>query len=147
MRILFLRHAEATSQYENDFNRTLTEYGQKQVREVAKHLSIFELSNFDLAVSPARRTRETLELLCESLEIEAKYQTNDSLYSSDVNKYLDAIRESASENLLIVGHNPAISEAASTLSSLAISLNTAGWVLIDFDLKTSLGMVIHQSDL
>ena len=146
MKILFLRHAEAISQYEDDFNRPLTESGQKQVREVAKHLSIFDLSSFDLAVSPARRTRETLDLLCDSLKIESKYQTHDSLYSSDVNQYLDAIRESTSENLLIVGHNPAISEALSTLSSMTISLKTAGWVLIDFDLKTSLGAVILQSD-
>lgn len=118
-----------------------------QVRDVAEQLSVFDLSNFDIAVSPARRTRETLEVLCESVQIEAKYQTNDFLYTSDGNKYLDAIRESTSENLLIVGHNPAISEAASTLSSSAISLTTAGWVLIDFDLKTSLGMVMHQSDV
>lgn len=118
-----------------------------QVRDVAEHLSIFDVSNFDIAVSSARRTRETLELLCESLKIESKHETSDFLYSSDVNKYLDAIRESTSENLMIIGHNPAISEAASTLCSSTISLNTAGWILIDFDLKTSLGMVIHRSDV
>ena len=147
MRILFLRHAEAIARHEDDFNRPLTEYGQKQVRDVAKHLSILDVSNFDIVVSPARRTRETIERLCESLKIESKHQLNDFLYGSDVNKYLDAIRESTSENLMIIGHNPAISEAASTLCSWTISLNTAGWVLINFDLKTSLGMVIHQHDV
>jgi phosphohistidine phosphatase len=147
VKILFLRHAEAVSQYEDDFNRPLTEYGKKQVREVANHLSIFDLSSFDLSVSPARRALETLDLLCESLKIESKYQTHDFLYSGDVNQYLDAIRETTSEKLLIVGHNPVISEAASTLSSMTISLKTAGWVLVDFDLKTSLGAVILGSEL
>ena len=146
MKILLLRHAEAAPQYGNDFDRALTEKGKKQVREVAASLSSLSLSEFEVVVSPARRTLETLDLLRESLEFETKYRISASLYSGNVDNYFDVIRESTYESLLMIGHNPAISEAASRLSSSAMILDTAAWVLIEFDRKTDLGVVTQLSD-
>lgn len=143
MRVLLLRHAEASSIFTHDFDRSLTERGKLHTIQVAESFKEIDLENFEVYVSPARRTIETWTLISESRGLNASFQPIESLYSADTSAYVQLIARNSNEDLVIVGHNPAVSEVAHTLCSIDINLSTGDWALIDFHPDTQHGILIR----
>lgn len=127
---LFLRHADAEPS-NDDFNRLLSVEGKLQASLAARALTEIDLSTYQVFVSPATRTVKTWEIFCEVLNLPPSFVLDASLYSEDVRYYLDLILTNIQENLVIVGHNPAISQALTELTKLQIGLKPAEWVLVN----------------
>jgi phosphohistidine phosphatase len=71
-----------------------------------------------LLTSPARRARLTVAALCEALELPAASPiVVDALYTFDGDELIEAVRrlDPSWQSVLLVGHNPAITEALNLL--------------------------------
>jgi phosphohistidine phosphatase len=119
-RLLILRHAKAEPHgAAPDFERGLTERGRAAAQEMGRYCRD-ELLLPDLAlVSPARRTRETWQIFARELGSEAQTPTNfpDLIYQATENSLIDLVRTTSDtvKILIIVGHNPSVSDLARVL--------------------------------
>lgn len=114
-KILLLRHAEALNATFsiNDFNRSLSHSGQQQASSIGQKIHRYVTSSISVACSTAVRTRQTLETLNIDHILDVHYY--DSLYNGDLTDYLEVITEASNFPLLLIGHNPVISELATIL--------------------------------
>lgn len=85
MKLLFIRHGQATPYCADDANRTLTDFGQKQAKETADYV----LANFSpnlIISSPYIRAKQTAEILHKKLTTHsqsAKFIFLDSITPDD----------------------------------------------------------------
>jgi phosphohistidine phosphatase len=111
--LIFVRHGEAGHDAESDFKRGLTPSGKSQAEKVAMLLLTHQLIPSAVLCSSAVRTRETCEIICKILKIDAnEVQTFTKFYSKGFETYIDEIiaLDNSIDNAMIVGHNPAISQ-------------------------------------
>jgi phosphohistidine phosphatase len=131
-RLTLLRHAHAEAKRPNgtDAERTLDRRGLAEAAEMARRLGERRWPPDLILVSPAIRTRQTATaierqfgLLGEQTLVAA------DLYLAEAEELLDAIRTipPATCHLLVVAHNPGITDLARLLESReARDLDTAG---------------------
>ena len=114
-KIMLLRHAEAlnTTFSVNDFNRSLSHSGQQQAKSIGQKIHQHVTSPISVACSTAVRTRQTLEALNINNIFDVHYY--ESLYNGDLTDYLEVITKASNFPLLLIGHNPVISELATIL--------------------------------
>jgi phosphohistidine phosphatase len=99
-----------------DDERPLTPKGEKRMRQIACGLRALDLKLDRIVTSPLVRARETAEIVARelnlrnSLEIANALQTGSS--ASTVKRWL---RDRPEERLMIVGHNPTLSDLISLL--------------------------------
>lgn len=119
--LYLLRHAEAAAKEsrQDDKNRELTQAGIKD----SLHMGAWfreQKVEFDLIVSSsAFRAEQTASLTAEGMKLEhPRILLEDVLYDASVRQFLDYINniEDAYSNVLVVGHNPAISYLAEYLT-------------------------------
>ncbi len=100
----------------SDYERPLTAKGVKRMRQIARGLRVLDLNLDRIVTSPLARARSTAEIvareldLLELLEISNVLQTGTPAPS--VRRWL---RERSEERILIVGHNPTLSDLVSLL--------------------------------
>lgn len=100
--------------------RVLTEKGHSQARLIGDYLRAQGVRPSCALVSSAARTQETWADVHDSLgEIECEASILDELYHGGVREVLDLIREvdEACKVLLVVGHEPTMSQLAAYLSN------------------------------
>ena len=141
MRILFIRHAHAAQGVGEDFDRELSVDGLRQAEKVARSLQHLDLSQFEIFISAAKRTVETWNTIAQILNITNPVHLSDDLYSADSWIYRQIIFNADYQNLVFVGHNPAISMSLSDFTRSDIQLLTGEWALVQFDRETSEGFV------
>lgn len=150
MRLSLLRHglAEAHSP-EDDQSRELTAKGFDQARDAARRLVAISKPLPDKIIcSPAMRTRQTAETLVESVpQRPTSLVIEPRLYLADTLTLWTVIQAHAagSQHLLLVGHNPGLSELAQSLGvRLPIGeLATGGLVTGELaDRQTSGGEIV-----
>ncbi len=114
-KIMLLRHAEASNATFSikDFNRSLSHSGQQQASSIGQRIYRHATSPISVACSTAVRTRQTLDALNIDNIFDVHYY--DSLYNGDLTDYLEVIAEASNFPLLLIGHNPIISELATIL--------------------------------
>ncbi len=119
-RIFLLRHAKAAAAIpgQRDFDRPLDSHGRETARSLGSTLMANGL-NPDLVIcSPAKRTRETLAIIAEFFAFEIKTRFDGSLFTDEWTSYLSALQSSdGANNVMIIGHNPAIEETALQLTN------------------------------
>jgi phosphohistidine phosphatase len=120
MELIIWRHAEAEPG-EPDLARPLTPKGKKQAKAMARWLNHYLPKAATILVSPALRTRETADALGR------KYQVSEALApDKEVQDLLAAAGwPNAKKAVVLVGHNPAISQLAAFL----LSGNPAPWTI------------------
>ncbi len=110
MELILWRHADA-EEGDPDITRNLTGKGRRQARRMARWLRGHLPKDARILSSPANRTRQTADAL------HRPYEVSDAL-APDRNAR-DLLKASGWPKgdgvLVLVGHNPAISEAASML--------------------------------
>ena len=98
-----------------------------------------------IIASPATRVTETLALLLPAFAKQPKTMPDARIYETDADELLKVIKEAprSAHNLLLVGHNPSISDLASLLMAsgdvdarqrLIEKFPTAALAVIDFPL-------------
>lgn len=118
--LYLLRHAEAEKRVLlEDIERKLTESGRIQVAELARRIKDSEYS-FDVVLcSIAKRTIETCAILLKTMELDTAFEKKASLYNPSIEDFmanLEALDDDVN-SVLIVSHNPAISDFRNFLSS------------------------------
>jgi phosphohistidine phosphatase len=120
--LTLLRHAktEPGRSGQEDWDRELEPRGRKDPPEIARRLREKELIPTSIVSSPAVRAVATAKLVARELSIPVRSIVHDErLYLASPKVMLDVIRErgKAAPHLMIVGHNPGITEFADQLSA------------------------------
>jgi len=138
MDLYILRHGLATdpvgSGPKSDSERTLTPEGRRKMRRIAKAMREMELS-FDLILtSRYARARETAEIVAEGLDLMKELECNEHLLpGGSARKLIDSINDlrHVPRCLLLVGHEPALSQLIALLTSndagLSLNLKKGGF--------------------
>ncbi len=144
MKIYLLRHGLAGEPgapgYASDAERPLTGEGEHKMREIAQAMRKLELS-FDLVLSsPYRRARQTAEIVADGLRARKQLQFSDALTphgsTEELIDFLKRFRPKP-DNVLLVGHEPHLSELISLLVSsgrgLQIVMKKGGLARLEVD--------------
>jgi phosphohistidine phosphatase len=122
-RLLLLRHGEAepAAAANSDFERALTPHGRLQALAAAHQLSRARHLPETMIVSPALRARETALIVAARLERVRALQFESTAYpgSPEALRQLIHMAPSESRTLLLVGHNPGLSDLARQLAARA----------------------------
>lgn len=154
--VILMRHGKAADHWE-DWARPLSTKGKEEVKTVTSRLLNDKTVWPQYVIcSEAERTQQTFKIFSDIYahpQLKAVYVQ--TLYHGNIRKVLQTIGEVPDEveNLLVIGHNPVLSELACLLSQDQVALSTAnavvllaqeekkGWAHIDSDswkLKTFL---------
>jgi phosphohistidine phosphatase len=146
-RLMLLRHAKA-AQPEGamrDRDRPLAPRGRAEAPIMGAYMARHGLVPEQAVVSPAKRTRETWELVAKAFAKPPPVRFEDKIYEAEPDALFDIVAKTASSvhSLLMIGHNPGIHKLAlgliasgdvETREQLREGLPTAGFVVIDFAL-------------
>lgn len=121
LRIIIMRHAQAQlEQYgKNDRERTITMTGMHEIDAIRQQIH-GKLDDLSLVMcSNARRTRQTLDGLKQFLPNSAEIQYDDSLYQTSVECLWHKVQTLSPlhKNIMLVGHNPGLSQMLSAIDS------------------------------
>jgi len=137
--LVLLRHAEASPAAldGDDFQRPLTASGRVAARAAAARLAQQSWQADRLLYSPAVRTRETAALIAAAQRLEsAQLIAVPELYLATPRVLCEVLQthHARALRLMIVGHNPGLSEWGAELAAqhTGEGLPTAGYWLIEF---------------
>ncbi|OEU73403.1 MAG: phosphohistidine phosphatase [Desulfuromonadales bacterium C00003068] len=119
-RLTLIRHAK--SSWNNpelkDFDRPLNKRGKHDAPLMGNRLAKLDLAIDLLLVSTAKRTRLTAEAIVEQLGIDTEQITFDErIYLASLSELTSLLRAIADshQNVLLIGHNPGITDLANYL--------------------------------
>ncbi|MFI1068136.1 SixA phosphatase family protein [Streptomyces spororaveus] len=142
-RLLLVRHALAVPKHvAEDFERSLSDRGRADAPEAGRWLAGSGFQPHLLLCSPARRTRETWELIAPALPDVPPVVYDDRLYNASPEVLADVLAERGAglSHVMLVGHNTGIHELAMSLcrtgptellERLRAELPKAGAVVVD----------------
>jgi phosphohistidine phosphatase len=143
-RLMLLRHGKSEwTDGVKDLDRPLAKRGREAVPRVAAHMAEEQLLPDLALVSPARRARETWDLVAPALDgVEARFEPR--IYEAPEARLLAVLREVEPEvrTLLMIGHNPGFEDLAARLvgrgdrsasERLSEKFPTAALAVIDFE--------------
>jgi len=138
--IMLLRHAKSSHDNSSlkDVDRPLAKRGREDAPRMGKFIHQVNARPAHIESSPAKRAKQTTDLLIESAELPSSVVTwNEKLYSGSARNYLAAIHNApeAADEILLVGHNPLLEEAVSLLcngkGAYTVRMPTAALVCIE----------------
>jgi phosphohistidine phosphatase len=122
--LYILRHGIAvergTPGFKTDAERPLTPKGKRQLRQIAGAMQNLDLSFNLILSSPFLRARQTAEIVAQSLGLKKRLAFSDELTpGGDPKALIPQLIElkPAPENVLLVGHEPCLSELIGRLIS------------------------------
>lgn len=136
MRHLYLlRHAHAEDDHnKDDLKRNLSKEGIKEAEAVADLLIKIHIKPALIITSHANRAYQTAQVIAETIKYPVKsIQLEQEVYNADEEGLLDLIQrqDEMYSCILLVGHNPQISQLLYKLTNSMDSLPTAGIALIE----------------
>ncbi|POF28174.1 SixA phosphatase family protein [Roseibium marinum] len=147
MRLLLLRHAKSEWGDEDlaDIDRPLNSRGKTAAVTMASYMKDAGLLPNQILCSTAQRTRETLARFLPFLPQEAQIHLISDLYQQSDDDYCGLIRKHGgrAQNLMVIGHNPAMEDTALSLTGTADAqamadleekYPTGALAVIDFDI-------------
>ncbi|MCW8870695.1 MAG: phosphohistidine phosphatase SixA [Proteobacteria bacterium] len=115
MNLFIVRHGHSPMQ-DTDHQRPLSELGRHQARQAAQFIQQHTDTIPYILCSDAVRTHQTARLIADAFGINDCDSRNE-FYTAGVGIWCDAIREMAnSPSLILVGHNPTISQLSGFLA-------------------------------
>jgi phosphohistidine phosphatase len=135
-----MRHADARWKDSalSDLERPLNRRGTNAAESMARRLLELELIPDLVLVSPARRTQQTAEIVARALALPARrVRGEENLYLASAPDLLKIAQRTGPRvmHLLVVAHNPGVSELVQILvpQSDSTGLTTAGLCSISFE--------------
>jgi phosphohistidine phosphatase len=124
--IWLLRHGDAEHGVMPDFDRDLTEKGERQSRAAGKALKALGVELDVCLTSPRVRARRTAELACEALG--APIEEDDRLAGDD----FDPLELAAGRGeVILVGHEPSFSSAIALVTGSRVKMRKGGIAALD----------------
>ena len=118
MNLYLLRHGEAEANASSSAGRQLTDAGVEEVLNVARQFALRNLRIDRCLASPALRAQQTAETFLSMQFVTPEIETLEALSANQraaqLMHYLENVRE---ENVLLVSHNPILSELLALLTS------------------------------
>lgn len=137
--LYLLRHAQSADKQpgQTDFQRELTSSGMQQALRIAGFFRDQKSFPEVIYASPAERTRMTAEMIADA----NKYDRNlinymQDLYEASTRTFFELVKQvdDRFQQVLFVGHNPAVSYLAEYLTKAEIGeIVPAGMAIIQFD--------------
>jgi phosphohistidine phosphatase len=143
MQLYFLRHGEADwpDWTKPDDERPLTDFGRKEVRQVAKFLNRLKVKPDLVLTSPLPRALQTAEVAAEQLK--TKLRQDEALEPGfGISELGTVLKRYHLKVLMLVGHEPDFSSVISTLTGASLKLSKAGVGLVDIDPETEKGRLL-----
>ena len=143
MQLYFLRHGEADwpGWTGPDDERPLTDFGKKEVRQVAKFLDRLNVNPDLIVSSPLPRALQTAEVAAEQLK--TKLRQDEALEPGfGISELSTLLKRHHSKALMLVGHEPDFSSVISALTGGFIKMSKAGIALVDLDPETEKGRLL-----
>jgi phosphohistidine phosphatase len=143
MQLYFLRHGEADwpGWTKPDDERPLTDFGKKEVRQVAKFLGRLKVNPDLIVTSPLPRALQTAEIAAEQLK--TKLRQDEALEPGfGISEVSTVLKRHRSKVLMLVGHEPDFSSVISALTGGFVKMSKAGVALIDIDPETEKGRLL-----
>lgn len=139
--LLIIRHAKAEQSHTlNDFERSLNERGKKDVPLMAQRLTERNIAIDLFVASPAKRTKQTAQLFCQTLKkSEAQLVLVSALYQAPPSVFYEVIRqlEDKHNTVAIIAHNPGVTYFANELTPQSISdMPTCGIFAVTINAST-----------
>ena len=143
MQLYFLRHGEADwpGWTKPDDERPLTDFGKKEVRQVARFLNRLKVKPDLVVTSPLPRALQTAEAAAE--ELKTKLRQDEALEPGfGINELGNVLKRHRAKVLMVVGHEPDFSSVISALTGGFLKMSKAGVALIDIDRETEKGRLL-----
>jgi phosphohistidine phosphatase len=134
MQLYFLRHGEADWPHwtKPDDERPLTDFGKKEVRQVAKLLKRLKVRPDLIVTSPLPRASQTAKIAAEYLKV--KLREDEALEPGfGISNLRTVLKRHRAKALMLVGHEPDFTSVISELTGAALKLSKAGVALLDVD--------------
>jgi phosphohistidine phosphatase len=139
-RLTLMRHANAQwkDPQVSDFDRPLNRRGHSEAEAMGRRLMELQLVPALLLTSTARRAAQTAEIAARELGVSGRnIRSEEALYLAAAEDILQIVQSTGPriQHLMIVGHNPGLSEVAHLLApNKGIgNLNTAAACSFTFD--------------
>lgn len=138
MRILYLlRHAKSSWKDASlsDFDRPLKQRGREAAEQMGLFLAEKKATVSALMVSPAMRTRQTLDILMQNARLGAEPQFDERIYEASLLTLVQIVNEIEDEkqSAMLVGHNPGMEEMLAFLTRETRHMPTAALARITLD--------------
>ena len=133
-------HAEWKDPEIADFERTLTRRGASEAEVMARRLAELGLVPTFLMTSTARRAQQTAEIVARELGVPSRRQrSEEALYLATAQDVLQLLKATGPRipHLMIIGHNPGLSELARELAPTLgeLDLSTGAMCSITFEAR------------
>lgn len=119
--LYLLRHGPAFPAGSPDYTedeRPLTPEGRDKVRRIASGLDVLKLNLEWIVTSPLARARETAEIVAEVLGLADRVEVDEALRAGQpASAVRDWIEGRSEDRLMIVGHDPWISDLVGLLAT------------------------------
>lgn len=150
MNLFILRHGIAVDRdpqsFPDDARRPLTLKGEERMRQICEAMLALELSFDRILSSPYRRASQTAELVAATLDKKKALEFRDELTpegdAKALIRYVNQL-EPPPENVLLVGHEPYLSELIARLISgeptAAIELKKGGLAKLEITAQLRFG--------
>ena len=143
MQLYFLRHGEADwpDWKKSDDERPLTDFGKKEMRDVAKFLARLKVRPDLIVTSPLPRASQTAKIAAEHLKTKLR---EDELLAPGfgVSELQTVLKRHRSKVLMVVGHEPDFTNVISGLTGARLKLAKAGVALVDLDPESEVGRLL-----
>jgi phosphohistidine phosphatase len=143
MQLYFLRHGEADwpDWTKPDDERPLTDFGKKELRQVAKFLNRLKVKPDLIVTSPLPRALQTAEVAAEQLK--TKLCQDEALEPGfGISELGTVLKRHRAKVLMLVGHEPDFSSVISALTGASLKFSKAGVALVDVDPETEKGRLL-----
>lgn len=140
--LILLRHAKSSwnDPALADFERPLNKRGRQNAPLIGRRLADRQCFPQRIISSPARRAGKTARLIAEELDYDKHcidYEPH--IYEADAMDLLDLVHslDDALSEVMLVGHNPGLTDLANLLSvDVIVNLVTCGVVCMTFPVKS-----------
>ena len=144
-RLFLIRHAKSSwdDGALRDKDRPLNERGKRDAPKVGERLAKRRVKPDLILSSPATRALATAEIIAKKLDYKrSRIVVDDRLYAVEADELLDVIRQldDGAECVLLIGHNPELTELAHRLFRKITHLPTCAVAKFTFDAKSWTGI-------
>ena len=132
--IVLFRHAKAhpLEDHQQDSQRELTSKGEQSLRCITSSMKqlIFDMEELEIVSSPYVRAVQTATILSQELGLVYE-KTFKSIANGNFNAFVKDLKSCTAKNILVVGHQPYLSEFAYEIASVNVPFETASCACIE----------------
>lgn len=158
--ILIMRHGKSSWKDSSlpDNKRPLKKRGRKDSARIGELLKKHDLIPDLLLSSPAKRARQTAEVVAEAMEFDGEIEFVDAFYMAEPESFFGILRSLPDVGrIMIIGHNPGLETLVHLLADEINSMPTAAlacielpieeWSQLDLDVCGDLKLLWRPRDL